>query len=140
MISFMPRGGRVPLTPSERSKLNRGYVLQGERAMSATGPSHRTSSFTRAALAAALIAVLATIPDAQAADTSQDMMPASYGSLMKMKPKSVMHMMDPDKKGYVTKSDYMKFHEQMFEKMDKNHDDKLTEEEFIGAGRTHAGP
>jgi len=108
--------------------------------MSATSPSPRTMSFTRAALAAALIAVLAAIPNARAADTSQDMMPASFGSLMKMKPKDVMHLMDPDKKGYVTKSDYMKFHEKMFEKMDKNHDDQLSEEEFIGAGKAHAGP
>ena len=106
--------------------------------MFATRLSPRTMSFTRAALAAALVAVLATIPNAHAADTSQDMMPAGYGSLMKMKPVQVMHMMDPDKKGYVTKSDFMKFHERMFEKMDKNHDDKLSEAEFVE--RTHAGP
>ena len=106
--------------------------------MSATGPSPRTTSLIRAALAAALVAVMAAIPSAQAADTSQDMMPAGYHSLMKMKPMDVMHMMDADKKGYVTKSDFMKFHERMFEKMDKNHDDKLSEEEFVE--RTHTGP
>ena len=106
--------------------------------MSATRPSPRTMSFTLAALAAALVAVLATIPSALAADTSQDMMPAGYSSLMKMKPMEVMHMMDPDKKGFVTKSDFMKFHERMFEKMDKNHDDKLSEAEFVE--RTHTGP
>ena len=106
--------------------------------MSATGPSPRTLPFTRLALAAALVAVMATIPNAHAADTSQDMMPAGYASLMKMKPMEVMHLMDKDKKGYVTKSEFMKFHEQMFEKMDKNHDDKLSEAEFVE--RTHAGP
>ena len=106
--------------------------------MSATRPSPRTMSFTRAALAAALVALLATTPNAYAADTSQDMMPTGYSSLMKMKPMEVMHMMDPDKKGFVTKSDFMKFHERMFEKMDKNHDDKLSEAEFVE--RTHTGP
>ena len=106
--------------------------------MSATRPSPRTIAFTRAALAAALVAVVTTIPNAHAADTSQDMMPGGYGSLMKMKPMEVMRLMDPDKKGYVTKSDFMKFHERMFEKMDKNHDDKLSEEEFVE--RTHTGP
>ena len=106
--------------------------------MSATRLSPDTISFTRAALASALVAVMAIIPNAHAADTSQDMMPAGYNSLMKMKPMEVMHLMDPDKKGYVTKSDFMKFHERMFEKMDKNHDDKLSEAEFVE--RTHTGP
>jgi len=106
--------------------------------MSATSPSPRTVSFTRAALAAALIAVLADIPNARAADTSQDMMPGGYTSLMKMKPMQVMHLMDPDKKGYVMKDDFMKFHEKMFEKMDKNHDGKLSEAEFVES--THTGP
>jgi len=106
--------------------------------MFATRSSSLTMSFTRAALAAALVAVMATIPDANASDASLDRMPAGYSSLMKMKPMEVMHMMDPDKKGYVTKSDFMKFHERMFEKMDKNHDDKLSEEEFVE--RTHTGP
>jgi hypothetical protein len=57
---------------------------------------------------------------------------------MKMKPMDVMHVMDPDNKGYVTKEDYMKFHEMMFQKMDKNRDNKLDEDEFVKS--THTGP
>jgi hypothetical protein len=106
--------------------------------MFVTGQSPRTMSFTRAVLAAALVAVLATIPSARASDVSYDQMPPSYAPLMKMKPKEVMRLMDPDKKGYVTKSDFMKFHEMMFEKMDKNHDGKLSESEFEAS--THTGP
>jgi hypothetical protein len=130
------RPGALVVEPSKPCEEARSY--KEKRAMFATRLSPRTMSFTRAALAAALVAVLATIPNAHAADTSQDMMPAGYSSLMKMKPVQVMHMMDPDKKGYVTKSDFMKFHERMFEKMDKNHDDKLSEAEFVE--KTHTGP
>jgi hypothetical protein len=95
-------------------------------------------SFSRAALAAALVAVVAPVPSALASDVSFDKVPPNYTMLMKMKPKDLMSVMDPDKKGYVTKEDYMKFHEMMFEKMDKNHDGKLDEAEF-GAS-THTGP
>jgi hypothetical protein len=88
----------------------------------------------RAAKLLALLAVVAVVPAARAADVSFDKVPANYTMLMKMDPMDVMHAMDPDKKGYVTKKDYMKFHEMMFEKMDKNHDGKLDASEFAPRG------
>jgi hypothetical protein len=100
-----------------------------------------TRSFTvpAATLAVAALMALTSYPRAaQAADVSQDKMPASYGSMMKMDPMDVMHMMDGGKKGYVSREDFMKFHEAMFVKMDKNKDGKLTEDEFVA--RTHAAP
>ena len=84
----------------------------------------------RAAKLLALLAVVAVVPAARAADVSFDKVPANYTMLMKMTPMDLMHAMDPDNKGYVTKEDFMKFHEMMFEKMDKNHDGKLSADEF----------
>jgi hypothetical protein len=95
---------------------------------------HFTGSLTRAALGATVAAILAVGPAARASDVSFDKVPVSYAAMMKMKPMDVMHLMDPDKKGYVTKDDFMKFHEMMFEKMDKNHDGKLDASEFKGPG------
>jgi EF hand len=106
--------------------------------MFTTSLTARTMSFTRATFAAAVVAVMTAIPNARASDVSQDKMPASYGALMKMKPMEVMHLMDPDRKGYAAKSDFMKFHEEMFEKMDRNHDGNLSEEEFVA--RIHSAP
>jgi hypothetical protein len=71
---------------------------------------------------------------ARAAEFAQDF-PKSYSDLMKMKPMDVMHMMDTDKKGYVTKEEFMKFYESMFDKMDKNKDGKLVKEEWMGESR-----
>jgi len=102
--------------------------------MFVTRPSHRTMSFTRVGLAAAALVVMTTIPNAHASDVSYDQMPPSYYALMKMKPAEVMHVMDPDKKGYVSKEDFMKFHqkmaENMFDKMDKNHNGRLEQSEL----------
>lgn len=80
-------------------------------------------------LMAALVASLAFT--ARASDvTPEDMMPASYDAMMKMKPMDVMNMMDRDKKGYVTKDEFMKFHEAMFDKMDKDKDGKVSRQEW----------
>jgi len=112
--------------------------------MSAIRSFASTMPFTRFALAAAFIAFTVAYPNAYASDVSYDQMPPTYGALMKMKPADVMRMMDPDKKGYVTKSDFVKFHEKMaekmFDRMDKNHDAKLTEDELIFEQSTHTGP
>ena len=72
-----------------------------------------------------------------AAEFAQDF-PKSYSTFVKMKPMELMHMMDPDKKGYVTKDDFMKFHQAMFDKMDKDKDGKLSREEWIG--QIHTAP
>jgi hypothetical protein len=88
----------------------------------------RTMGRAATGLMAALVASLALT--AQAGDTGQDKVPGNYGAMMKMKPMDVMHMMDPGKQGYVTRDQYMKFHEAMFDKMDKDKDGQVTEKEW----------
>jgi hypothetical protein len=85
-----------------------------------------------AAVALAVVASVTFLPVARAADTAQDKIPASYMALMKMNAMDVMHAMDSDKKGHVMKEEFMKFHEAMFDRMDKNKDGKLTEDEWMG--------
>jgi hypothetical protein len=46
--------------------------------------------------------------------------------------------MDTEKTGFVTKEQFMKFHEGMFDKMDKNKDGKLAREEWLG--QSHSTP
>jgi hypothetical protein len=86
----------------------------------------------RAALAlSAVIGALGFASRADAADaTPEDRMPASYGEMMKMKPMEVMKMVGGGQKGPVAKERYMKFHEAMFDKMDRNHDNVISEEEW----------
>ena len=82
--------------------------------------------------AAALSASFGFLPAAQAADANpQDRMPASYASLMKMKPMDLMHLMDPGKQGVVSKDDFMKFHEDLFQKRDKDKDGRISEQEWL---------
>ena len=52
-------------------------------------------------------------------------------SIPKADPMMVMKMMDKSNKGYVTKDEYMKFHEQMFAKMDANKDGRISTAEWI---------
>ena len=59
-------------------------------------------------------------------------MPNSYAQFMKMKPMDAMHKMDAGKRGYVTKEEFMKFQEALFEKLDKNKDGQLSREEWMG--------
>lgn len=106
-----------------------------------------TMMLMRVVLVAAVAFVTAARPNVYASDVSYDQMPPSYYALMKMKPAEQMRLMDPDKKGYVTKDEFMKFHkamaEKMFANMDKNRDGKITEAELEEAQRvaaTHTGP
>jgi len=84
-------------------------------------------------LAALLLGVPAT---ARAADTKEG--PRSYAGLMKMKPMAVMHMMDSGKKGFVTKEEFMAFHQAMFDRMDRDRDGKLSQAEWIE--KVHTAP
>lgn len=92
------------------------------------------SSIRGAALAFTLgsaIVVPAALPvPANAAEASKNV-PASYGELMKMKPMEAMHLMDEGNKGYVTREEFMKFQEALFQKMDQNKDEKISREEWI---------
>lgn len=55
----------------------------------------------------------------------------SWMCLSKADPMMVMKMMDKGNKGYVTKDEYMKFHDQMFTKMDTNKDGRISTSEWI---------
>ena len=81
-------------------------------------------------LATASAVGLIAFPRVAVADEAPDF-PKSYREFMKMKPMHVMHMMDEGKKGYVTKEEYMKFHEALFDRMDRNHDGKVNVEEWM---------
>jgi uncharacterized protein involved in copper resistance len=97
-----------------------------------------------AALAMASAAILASIgvPSvAQAADPSHDkmmQMPKSYSEFIKMDPVECMKMIDHDNKGYVTKKEYMRFHEAFFKSMAKKNADRVTREEWLG--EIHSAP
>ena len=64
-------------------------------------------------------------------DYSPDDMPATYFALKQMKPMDVMHQMDTNKDGMVTKAEFMKYMGALYDRMDKNKDDKVTAEEWL---------
>ena len=61
-------------------------------------------------------------------------MPSSMTQLMKMDPEECMKMMDKEHKGHVTKKEFMKFQEELWQKMDKNRDGRADRVEFTDAG------
>ncbi len=100
------------------------------------------SAVRRTLLAAALLASTLALPvmafaaddaAARAAAASDPQYTAGYlsswNALRKMKPMEVMHMVDADKKVYVTREEFMKFQEQFFDRMDRDHDGKVTAQE-----------
>ncbi len=95
-----------------------------------------------AALAMASAAMLASISFpfvAEAAETSHDKMmqtPRSYSEFLKMDPVECMKMIDHEHKGYVTKEEYMRFHEAFFKSMAKKNADRVTREEWLGQMQT----
>ncbi len=93
----------------------------------------------RAAVALAMVAAIGLPFTVRAGQEYGDRpkLPGSYPAMMKMKAMDVMHMMDADKKGFVTKEEFMKFHEAMFDKMDKDKDGKLSREEWLGEVHSH---
>jgi hypothetical protein len=94
--------------------------------------SKRTTCFPALALSAAF-AALGFASRAHAADaTPEDRMPSSYAAMMKMKPMDAMQMVNGGEKGPIAKEQYMKFHEKMFERMDRNHDGRISEQEWAG--------
>ena len=91
-------------------------------------------ALTLAGASAVLIAYPRAAPAAEDSLDSTDF-PKSYRDFMKMKAMDVMHRMDEGKKGYVTKEEYMKFHEALFDRMDRNHDGKVDDKEWMMAAR-----
>jgi hypothetical protein len=55
----------------------------------------------------------------------------TYSDMAKMSPSDQMKMMDKDNKGYVTKEEFLRFHEQMWNSMDRNQDGRATREEWF---------
>ncbi len=90
----------------------------------------------RAAVLAGAASLAAIVLSPVAARAYEEMRtggpPSEYVSFLKMHAMQAMHMMDADGKGSVNKQDFMKFHQEMFDRMDKDHDGKLTPEEWLG--------
>jgi hypothetical protein len=82
------------------------------------------------ALAGALLFISVSLPGpAQAADTASDMK-MTCGQFAKMDPAKAMKMMDPDNKGYVTREEFLKFQEKLFNNIPKQSPDRVTTEEW----------
>ena len=62
---------------------------------------------------------------ATSADAGMGHMPPSPAAMQKMKPSELYNMMDHDKDGYVTKEEFLKFQEKVFDNWDKNKTGKL---------------
>ena len=61
-------------------------------------------------------------------------MPKSMAQVMKMDPEECMKMMDKEHKGHVTKKEFMKFQEELWQRMDKNRDGRADRVEFTDQG------
>jgi hypothetical protein len=64
-------------------------------------------------------------------DYSPDVIPSSFAALMQMKPMEVMHDMDKGKKDYVTKAEFTKYMDAVYDKMDQNKDGKVSADEWL---------
>jgi hypothetical protein len=62
---------------------------------------------------------------ATSADAGKSHMPPSPAAMQKMKPSQMYMMMGKDKDGYVTKEEFLKFQEKVFDNWDKNKTGKL---------------
>lgn len=69
------------------------------------------------------------------ANPSHRMTPSAVG---KMSPAQQMKMMDKDNKGYVTKEEFMRFQEQLWNNVSKSSSDRITEQEWLN--QIHSGP
>jgi hypothetical protein len=114
-----------------------------------------TRNVGRAARVAALVGVVAAAPMMAAAqggtgssgptgpsgssggstaDTGTGHMPQSPAAMQKMKPSELYNMMDKDKDGYVTKEEFLKFQERVFDSWDKNKTGRLGAVMFTDQG------
>jgi hypothetical protein len=83
------------------------------------------------ALAGAILSISVTLPaPARASEASFDKMKMTYGQFAKMEPADAMRMMDPNNKGYVTKEEFLKFQERLFNNIPKKSPDRMTMEEW----------
>lgn len=82
-------------------------------------------------LALGAVAV-AGAPEARASDVRSGAPPAWYVVNPGVKPMTLMHRMDEDRSGGISKEEFLKFHEQLFDEIDTNHDGQISTEEWMG--------
>jgi hypothetical protein len=83
------------------------------------------------ALAGALLFIsVALAAPARASEASYDKMKMTFGQFAKMDPAKGMKMMDANNKGYVTKEEFMKFQEALWNNIPKQSPDRVTMEEW----------
>lgn len=85
------------------------------------------------AATAILTISLAPATSFAADDTAKKDMP-SYPALMKKAPTEVMAMMDTDKGGYVTREEFIRFYEALFDRLDRDKNSQIGATEFTDAG------
>jgi hypothetical protein len=68
------------------------------------------------------------------ADTATGHMPESPAALQKMKPSQLYNMMDHDQDGFVTKEEFLKFQEKVFDNWDKAHTGRIGKPVFTDQG------
>ena len=68
------------------------------------------------------------------ADPGMGHMPPSPAAMQKMKPSELYNMMDKDKDGFVTKEEFLKFQEKVFDSWDKAHTGRLGKPMFTDQG------
>lgn len=83
------------------------------------------------AAALAVAPVAASAVDLSRDDYSPGDMPSSFVALQQMKPMDVMHQMDADKNGFVTRAELTKYMDALFTRMDQNKDGKVLSEEWL---------
>ncbi len=98
-----------------------------------------SKQMSRKFLAAALLVGFASVPFARDTAPSSTDEARSWVQLQRMKPMAVMHLADADGKGYVTRDEFIKFQERLFDRMDRNHDGKVTTPEWMGARESPDG-
>lgn len=89
-------------------------------------------STARTILAATMLAAAWSSTAAFADEAQTGSAILDFFQMQAKKPMKVMHMMDKDNKGYVTKQEFMKFHEDLFDRMDKDHNGQLSTQEWLG--------
>ena len=100
-----------------------GLIVKGETMM------FKQLSLKLAMLGTAATLGLGALPALAAAPANTDL-PRSVGELMNMSPMDVMHMMDTEHKGKVTKKQYMKFFSDLWDKMEKDKSGMVSMEAF----------
>jgi Ca2+-binding EF-hand superfamily protein len=96
-------------------------------------PSLSSSRSILKSLAVTALLVAGAAPLAgRAGNISSTDQARAWAALSRMKPMEVMHMIDADKKGYVSREEFMQFQQLFFDRMDRDHDGKVDAQEWMG--------